>query len=294
MLLSARPAPRVIGYAAQLGKLYRFDEQAGGDYQLMSRACPMTPQLARQNWISRWPGTFSSVHFLPNPGPGAPAVVATVLFPRALAEPGGWMRSACKEIASLNGSLSPVDKQALLESLRQGDTPMHFPRLLEEVPGYIGVTLPDAMLPPSNGVRVDGVIGLDKIQATSQAARVERVPQIRVTGIPSLGAFAAAIPIVQTTPVAGPCWVQLRLKVLTGQVGIAAFDNRSRLVARSTASIIKSAEPMDVALRLSTLNNVTQVVIFNDLDIPFQVDVLDASLWTPRALPDRASALLPH
>jgi hypothetical protein len=292
VLLSTRRFPQVVGYAAQHGRLYRFDEQPAGDYQLVSSACPMIPEFARWNWISRWPETFSAVLYLPHPAPGAPAVVATVLAPIRVAEPAAWMHSACKEIVTLRGTLTPVDQQALLDSLRHGDTPMHFPRMLENLPGYAGVKLPEVMLPPANGVRVDGVLRLSEIQASTPQARVERLPQIRITTIPLGGAFAAMIPVIQAPPITGPCWVQLRLKVLKGQIGIAAYSSRIGLIARTGASIVKSSEPMDVVLRLPSLRNITGIVIFNDTDVSSQVEVLDAGVWIPRPDQDHTSALL--
>lgn len=278
LFLATRRAPQVVGYAASGGQMYRFEERPAGEYQVLSAVCPMIPQLERQNWISRWPGTFSAALYLPSTAPGDKSVIATILAPRSLPEPAGWMHSACTEITSLTGTLTPIDKHALLEQLRHEDTLIHFPRLLDELPGYRGVILPETLAAPKQTARLDGVADLSKIQPSSDQARVERLPQVRVTTIPLLGAFSATIPVSRAEAVTTPCWVQVRLKVISGEIGLAAFGTRG-IVAGTTVPILKSANPIDVALELPSLRDVNQIIIFNASSLAgAQVDVLDAAI----------------
>ena len=205
--------------------------------------------------------------------------MATVLLPGAMREPAGWIRGSCREISSIEGTLAEVNRQALIAKLRQGDVPMQFPRTLDEVPGYQGAKLPPEMAPPEHSVRVEQVANLEAIRATSSPARVERVPQIRVTTIPTVGAFSAVIPLPHAETITTPCWVELRLRVLTGEVAFGVFGARLNMLARTPLSIIKTAEPVDVAVKIPSLEGATQIIIFNASNlVGAQVDVLDAAV----------------
>lgn len=279
LLLTAHAVPQVVGYAASLGRMYRFDESSGGDYQVRSAVCPMVAKLEPWNWRSRWPGTFSAVTYLPHPGSGSSTAIATVLMRRGLAEPAGWMDTACKEIIRIDGTLALVDKDQLLDSLRRGDLPMRFPPTLDQVPGYRGVVLPESMRPPAESSRLDGIVNLDQIQPLSDRAKVERLPGIRVSTIPSLGAFSAWIPVhAEGIRRDGPCWLAVRMKVLSGEVGLAAFGALG-VVAQTPLPIIRSEQAEVVALRLSSLRDVNQIIVFNASPlVGAEADLLDAKL----------------
>ena len=292
LLLTARPVSQVVGYATRDGQVYRFEEQPAGDFQLVSAECPMAPQLGRWNWANRWPGTYSAVTYLPKPERGEAGAVVTVLSPRSLREPAGWMRTTCRTITSLNGTLEPADKNALLEDLRRHDQPMHFPRMLEELPRYQGVILPETMTAPKESVRLDGVVKLGEIHATTNAARVERLPQIRVTTVPLLGAFSAAIPVRRSNKITGSCWLEVQLKVITGEIGLAALGPAG-VIVRTPLPIVKSNEPIAVALPLKTLHDVDSIILFNDSAlVGGQVDVLDASVRVMPKDPRSSNAAL--
>lgn len=282
VLLSTRQAAQVLGYVVKRGQLYRFEQHAEGDYQVQVAVCPLTPELRPENWQHRWPETYSTVLYLPN-APGTLRTVATVLVPRHLAEPAGWMQRVCRPVAALNGTLFAVDKQRLLDSLSREDPPMQFPRMLEDLPGYTGVKLPATMIPPQDSIQLDRVIQLNKIQSTTEHANIEHVPQIRLTTPSILGGFAAAIPVNHGDSVTEPCWIQLRLKVLTGEIGFAAYSQKSGIRNRTPLPILKSDQPIDVVLSVPDFRNIDDVIIFNDTALASsQVDVLNASVLVSR------------
>jgi hypothetical protein len=276
VLLSARPVAQVVGYAARNGQVYRFEEHPTGDYQVISAVCPQAPALAYGNWGSRWTGTFASLQLLPKPTSDA-AVLVTVLTARS-PEPAGWIARSCKEITKLNGALLLADRKALVDSLRREDVPIIFPRGLEEMPGYIGVGLPAAMLPPKDTIRLSQVLRASGLQPSSNLVHIQRMPEIRVTTPLGGGSFAAGIPVIHGQAVATPCWVQLRLKVIAGRIGFAAFNSNSGILTRTHAAVLKASEPVDVVLAVPSLRDATHVVIFNDGDLPGQFEVLDAAV----------------
>jgi hypothetical protein len=282
VLLSAAPPPTVVGYAARNHQLYRFEEHADGDYEVLSAVCPVTPEFQEDHWWNRWAGTFSAVLRLPQQGADPGGVVVTVLAPRLLPEPAGWMARSCKGIGKVRGFLLIADRAGLIASLRQDDTPMSFLRNMEDLPGYTGQGLTLSMTPPAGAVRLDQILTLSTIQPTTPQARIDLTPQIRISTPPSGGAFAAAIPVKHSESVKGPCWVELRLRVLSGRVGFAAYNLRAGILARTSTPILKSSQPLDVVLAVPDLHAATSVVIFNDGNGPAQVDVLDAAVLLSR------------
>jgi len=280
VLLNTTPAPHVIGYASRNHQLYRFEEQPDGDYAVLSAVCPMTPELREDRWWGRWDGTFSSMLRLPERSSEPASAVLTVLAPVTLAEPAGWMTRSCKSIGKVSGTLLLADREGLVDALRREDTPMSFLRNMEDLPGYSSQGLNHAMTPPAGTVRLNQILSLSAIQPTTAQARIDRVPQLRITTPPTDGAFAAAIPVTHRESVTAPCWVQLRLKVISGRIGFAAYNVRAGILARTSAPILKSVQPIDVVLAVPDLREATSIVIFNDGNVRAQVDVLDAAVLT--------------
>ena len=278
VLLSSRPTPQVVGYGARNGQLYRFEQHREGDYEVLVAACPATRELSAEVWHQRWPGTFSAVLDLRQPEADAPNRLVTVLFARQLPEPAGSMGRSCKEIGKVYGTLLLADREALVDSLRRKDTPMHFYRTLDQMPGYTGVGLTREMTPPKDCVRLDHVLRLSLIQVSSNRARLDRTPRIRLTTVPGLGAFSASIPLSHADAVVTPCWIQLRLKVDHGAIGIAAFNDNTGIVSRTNSVVMKSEEPMDVVLKVASLRTANYVIIFNETGLASQVEVLDAAV----------------
>jgi hypothetical protein len=285
VLLTAAAPPQVIGYAAKNHELYRFEEHADGDYEVLSAVCPVTPELQQDRWWGRWDGTFSSVLRLPQQGAAAGSVVVTVLAPRLLSEPAGWIGRSCKRIGKVRGFLGIADRTGLIDSLRREDTPMVFLRNMEDLPGYTGQGLTPSMTPPTGTIRLDQILTLSAIQPTTPQALIYLTPQIRISTPLSGGAFAAAIPVKHAEAVKGPCWVQLRLKVLSGHIGFAPYSLRTGFLTRTPVPILKSDQPLDVALAVPDLHAATSIVIFNEGNAPAQVDVLDAAVLVKQPLP---------
>ena len=276
--LSTRRVPQVVGYAARNGRLYRFQEDPGGDYQVLSAACP--PEQAPWVWPRR--STFSSILNFSQDSPDAGRFLVILLAPRFAMTPSGEFGRGCREISRIPGILQFADKEALLATLRQDDPPMHFYRMLEEMPGYIGMGLPAGAAPPPDTIRVDGVLDLSKTFSQSPA-QVQFRPGLRITTGAGLGTFSGFIPVNHAESIATPCWVALRVHVLSGRVGFAAYDDRKGIIAR-TPAIAKSPEPQTTALRVADFRTATHIVIFNDSTLPSGglVDVLDAAVLVPK------------
>jgi hypothetical protein len=75
----------------------------------------------------------------------------------------------------------------------------------------------------------------------------------------------------------------LRLRVLSGRVGFAAYDSRTGIIAR-TPAIAKGPDPQTVALPVRDFRSATHIVIFNGSTLPGGglVDVLDAFVMARR------------
>jgi hypothetical protein len=201
------------------------------------------------------------------------------------------MRRSCKEVTTLNGTLDPADKEALLNSLRREDTPMRFPRSLDELPGYTGFSVPAEMRLPRNAVRLNQVLRLSDAQ-TPHGIRLRGTPPFTVRTISTNGAFALAIPVAHGDLVATDCWLQLRLKVDAGLVGFAAYSRRHGILNRTHVSILRSSEPIDVALRMPNLRDTTDIMVFNDGDVAGQVEILDSAVFVTQADWERDKASL--
>jgi hypothetical protein len=199
--------------------------------------------------------------------------------------PSGDIGRGCREISRIPGILQFADKEALLAGLRKDDSPMHFYRMVEEMPGYTGMGLPASAAPPRDTSRMDGVLDLSKAFA-QRPARVEFRPGLRVATGAGLGTFSGFIPVSRAESVATPCWVVLRIQVLSGRVGFAVFDSRKGIIVR-TPAISRTPEPETIALRVADFRPATHIVIFNGSTLPSGglVDVLDAAVLVSKNAP---------
>jgi len=224
--LSTRRPSALVGYVLRDHRLYRFQEDAAGDYAVLSTACP----AGNMAWLWPFRSTSSSILHLPNEPPNTVRYMVTILSSRSAMAPEGEIGRGCREGSKVVGTLQPADKDALLAGLQKNDTPMHFYRMLDEMPGYSGVGLPASAAPPEGLVRVEGILELSKAFANSPG-RVERTPGLRISTVPGLGSFSAFIPVTHPESVNAPCWVTLRLRVLSGHIGFAAYDSRKGIIA---------------------------------------------------------------
>jgi hypothetical protein len=277
----ARPA-QLVGYASHNGQLYRFQQETGGSYDTISAVCPISPGtgLTQYAWYQEWPGVFWTVLDLPDTSP-AQHVLVTLLAPKAIAEPAGWMGRNCREISRIPGTLLLADARAMVEQSRRTGPPMHFYRSLDQVPGYVGVGLPPSEVPPPGTVRVDNVIDVSQMEAAN-GARMDPGPERRLTTLPHMGGYYASIPVRHPETVGGPCWVQLRLRVLSGRVGFLVSDIHKQEPLARTLGIGAARDPQTIALRVPDFRAATQIFITNESSIGAQVEVLGAAILMPR------------
>ena len=247
VLLGVAQPPQLVGYASRNGQLYRFQQEPGGSYDVISAVCPVSKDVGLDywGWYRDWPSAIWNVLRIPDSSPDAQRVLVTLLAPRAVAEPAGWMGRACRTFSRVPGTLLLADSRAMVEQSRRTDQPMHFYRNLDQVPGYSGVGLPPAEAPPQGTLRLDNVIDLSRIEA-GQGARIEPGPALRLTTSPHMGAFLGWIPVQHPESAAGPCWVELRLRVLTGRV--PDFRTATHIVITNERSIGAQVEILDAAI----------------------------------------------
>jgi hypothetical protein len=224
---------------------------------------------------------FRTVLQVPDTSPDAHRVLVTLLAPKAIAEPAGWMGHNCREISRVPGTLLLADARAMVEGSRRTDPPMHFYRTLDQVPGYVGVGLPPSEVPPRGTIRVDNVIDVSQMEACN-GARIDPGPERRLHTMPHMGGFYGSIPVHHAESVVGPCWVQLRLRVLYGRVGFLAFNLRKGEDVARTLGIGAARDPQTVALRVPDFRTATHVMITNQSAYSAEVEVLDAAILAPR------------
>jgi hypothetical protein len=282
VLLSLTPPAQLVGYASREGQLYRFQQEPGGSYDVISAVCPVSTDvgLTYWGWYRSWPGVFWTVLRIPDSSPDAQRVLVTLVAPRAVAEPAGWMGRACRTLARVPGTLLLADRRAMVEEMRRTDRPMRFYRNLDQVPGYVGVGLPPPEVPPQGTIRLDNVIDLSRMEAAN-GARLEPGPERRLTTLPHMGGYYGSIPVHHAESVIGPCWVELKLRVLTGRVGFRAFDARHGDLAR-TLGIETARDPQTIALRVPDFRSATHIAITNESSIGAQVEILDAAILIAR------------
>jgi hypothetical protein len=137
VLLHPHPTAPVVGYAAEGERLFRFDERADGDHEVVSALCPDMFVTGSWNWGDRWTGSPSAVVYLPQPRPDGAASVVTVLMARNAPEPAGEIGRSCHVLSRYRGAIHEVDKYALVDELRRTDVPIQFYRSPREIPGCI-------------------------------------------------------------------------------------------------------------------------------------------------------------
>jgi hypothetical protein len=97
-----------------------------------------------------------------------------------------------------------------------------------------------------------------------------------------MGGYYASIPVRHPETVGGPCWVQLRLRVLSGRVGFLVSDIHKQEPLARTLGIGAARDPQTIALRVPDFRAATQIFITNESSIGAQVEVLGAAILMPR------------
>jgi hypothetical protein len=270
--LSSHGAAPLVGYAAWGGQLYRFQEEEDGGYEALSMVCGP----GGEDWHQPWAGVFSvsldMVH-----GPEAGRRMVTVLAPRSMLTPAGAIGRSCREVSRIRGTLLSEDWRRLVEQSRRDDPVMHFYRNIEDMPGYAGVGLAPDAIPPDGAVPLENAIADLSGIVAADGARVEHVPQVRVTTIPVPGVFSVLIPVKRTEAATSAGWIVLKLRVRRGRVGLGACPKDRSLLSR-TNSIAPSAEPQTVALRTPDLLHTTDIVVFSEGSATSEVDIYEAGV----------------
>ncbi|HEY1497396.1 MAG TPA: hypothetical protein VGF49_22720, partial [Candidatus Solibacter sp.] len=275
VLLSLNKPRTLLGYAGIQGALYRFDESPGGSHEVIAASCPALPEFESGRFQQLNPAAAIAVLELPKSNPKPPAVMVTVLGPRASAEPAGLLKRSCTEVERVTGTLSAVDPDVLVASLRRDDTRMRFYRHVEDLPGFSGVGIPAGAQPPVGTVPLPGVVNLTELDVADPAAKIEKGPPVRATMPAVRGGFGAQMPVHAAEVLAFPRWVRFRLRVVSGRVGLAAIGRDGAMVARS-GLMLPSPEAVDVAIKTPT--GAETVVLFNAEDAGgTQVEILDAT-----------------
>jgi len=271
--LSAHRTAPLAGYAAWDGRLYRFQEENDGGYEALAAVCGP----GGEDWHQPWNGVFS-VSLAIAHGPEAGGRMVTVLAPRPKLAPAGAIGRSCREVSRIRGTLLPEDWRSLVEQSRRDDPVMHFYRNVEDMPGYAGVGLPPDATPPGDAVPLENAIAdLSGVVAAGDA-RVERVPQVRITTNPVPGGYSAFIPVKHTEAAAANAgWLVVSLRVLRGRVGLGACSSDSSILSK-TKFIAPSPEPQTVALPTPDLGRTTYVVVFNDGYTTAEVDIFEAGV----------------
>jgi hypothetical protein len=279
LLLSLDRPRQVLGYAMKKGRLYRFEEQSGGDQALTASVCAAAPGDAIKQ-LRRTAAPFAILR-LPDMPPYPSAVIIHVLAPRGAEPPAPWLTN-CTPLHTVAGTLVPVDKMELVRALRREDAPIHFAYGLEDLPGYRETGTPTKITPPSDSVRLDHVLEPSKLIADSKRS-LGPPAQFLVTTPGGMGSFAAHVPVAHGEAVDMPCWVELRLRVLHGRVGFLVSNRSVGQLKQAPAYLGKTEQPVEVALSMPSLKNANLVTIFNaGLDRPSQVEILDATVLVSR------------
>jgi hypothetical protein len=178
-------------------------------------------------------------------------------------------------VGRVQGLVSKADPSALIASLRREDTPIRFCTNVEDVPGFQGIGIPSDAVAPADAVPLEGLVSLAEIEPDDRATHMERRPAIRVTTPASPGAFAAYLPLHAAGKIAFPIWVRMRLRVLSGRIGLAATTGDGNIVVRGDA-LLRSPAPVEIALKLPNPALADDFVLFNGGASSAQVEVLDA------------------
>jgi hypothetical protein len=134
VLLHRRAAARLVGYGVAGRRLYRFEQHDGGDYRVLSAACPELPELNFRSVTAMRPMSLLAAQTLPQPDPGGHARMFTLVAPAAGNDASRRVRAACQVLGEVPGTLQPDDKYALVDELRRQDPPIRFYPRLELLP----------------------------------------------------------------------------------------------------------------------------------------------------------------
>jgi hypothetical protein len=265
LLKSERAAP-IVGYAARRGQLLRFTEQPDGEEELTLRRCPPLAQDADTQL--RFLHISYARFALPVQAGQRVETLFHLLTPRGAANLP--LLNGCTILSTTRGATTPVDKTALIDKLRREDQPIHFSASLDELPGYRAIGVPPKLAAPSDVIRLDHVL--------------KRAEAKIVTTPHGSGSFAISIPAEQGRGIAAPCWVQFRLRVLTGRIGLMVWNGKNNQESYSGGAFLsKTDEPVDIAVKLPQMKDTYYATLYNgSMSLPSKFEILDAAVMVSR------------
>jgi hypothetical protein len=164
------------------------------------------------------------------------------------------------------------------EAVASREDALRYRRLIEASGASQALGVPSDLEPPAGAVRIESIVKLAEVQPGYKTARIERLPQIRVTTPELPGAFSASFPLHSAGRISTEVWIQVRLRVLSGRIGLAVNSSKSGIVVRSNRWLLPTAEPVDAALRVPDLSRGDSFVVFNgNVASSSQVEILDVS-----------------
>jgi hypothetical protein len=157
-----------------------------------------------------------------------------------------------------------------------------FRRLIATEGAPDALSVPSGLQPPAGAFRLDTVLNLPEAQPGYKTARLQWLPQLRVTTPDVPGGFGVSFPLHFAGKIATPVRVWLRLRVLSGRVGLA-LTGKGAIVTRSSRCLLPTTEPVTAALQAPELSRADTFVVFNEsVASASQVEILDIAVAIPQ------------
>jgi hypothetical protein len=277
-LLFAPQLPRrIVGYAADVDATYQFDEIDHGDYTLASFACPRPgPAVQQLKNRSEW----TQLLYLP---PDLSTYVMTALGRTADLQPITIPADECRPVTRVTLRKTPVDVDRMLADLRRRDRTVRFYSSFDAFPDSEGRLADVVGVPPSADVIVaPTVLTLDAIATSYNKAKITRHGTVTVNTGPGLGAFGAFIPVKQPTPPSSEAWIRVKLRVTSGHVSVAAYDQRRSEYVTQSLAMGPSGRTLTVYLHTDRFQDVHDIVIQgNEANTSSEVVIEEAAVLVP-------------
>ena len=217
--LLAGQAPSVLqGFVMDNYQLHRFQQDPRGDYELISAICP---DAARENLSAsaRWSHSLN----LPKPTPKSEHQEVVAVLRKAVGSPP--LPPACRLRDRIHGSVTDLDWRPLLRKLKNQDQPIRFYNNLSDLAGSKGELELERIYgePSPNAVRIPGAFPLSESRLPNPDSRILSRQPLRVFVPTGDGQYGVAVPKGSGVQPQGMCWVDARLRIERGRVGIAAW-----------------------------------------------------------------------
>jgi len=274
LLFAAQPPPKIVGYASDVNGTFRYDQDDRGDYTLASFACPKPgPSVQRLKHTATW----SQILYLP---PDLSSYVITALGDAVDLQRVAVTADECRPILRATLRKTPADADAMVADLRQHDRTVRFYSSFDAFPDDQGRPADVLGDPPSGEVTpLPGVLLLEAIATSYNKARITRHGAVTVSTGPGMGAFGAFIPLKPPTPTPSQAWIRLRLRVTSGHVSVAAYDQKRSEYVTQSFSIGPSGRMLNVYLYTDRFEDVHDVIIQgNEANTSSEVEIEEAAV----------------